>query len=62
MQEFAETAMKKHMKNLQRELDEQNKKNKTAPFRDLNQKEIDKLLKNSMSWSERYRVYTKELG
>ena len=62
MQEFAETAMKKHMKNLQAELDEQNKKNKTAPFRDLNKKEIDKLLKTAMRRSERYRVYTKELG
>jgi len=62
MQAFAETAMKKHMKNLQGELDIQNKKNKTAPFRKLNQKEIDKLLKTAMRRSERYRVYTKEMG
>jgi len=62
MQDFAETAMKKHMKNLQGELDKQNKKNKTAPFRDLNKKEIEKLLKTAMRRSERYRVYTKELG
>ena len=62
MQAFAEEAMKKHMKNLQGELDLQNKKNKTAPFRDLNKKEIEKLLKTAMRRSERYRVYTKEMG
>lgn len=62
MQAFAETAMKKHMKNLQGEFDKQNKKNKTAPFRDLDNKQVDKLLKQSMKWSERYRVYTKEMG
>jgi len=62
MQAFAETAMKKHMKNLQGELDKQNKKNKTAPFRSLNKNEIEKLLKTAMRRSERYRVYTKELG
>lgn len=62
MQAFAEDAMKKHMKNLQGELDLQNKKNKTAPFRDLNKKEIEKLLKTAMRRSERYRVYTKEMG
>lgn len=62
MQEYAEEAMKKHMKNLQNELDTQNKKNKTAPFRGLTQKEIDVELKKAMTRSERYRVYTKELG
>jgi len=61
MQAFAEDAMKKHMKNLQGELDKQNKKNKTAPFRGLNKKQVDKLLNQSMKWSERYRVYTKEM-
>jgi len=62
MQAFAEEAMKKHMKNLQGELDKQNKKNKTAPFRDLDKKQVDKLLTQSMKWSERYRMYTKEMG
>ena len=61
MQDFAEDAMKKHMKNLQGELDKQNKKNKTAPFRNLDEKQVDKLLTQSMKWSERYRVYTKEM-
>ena len=62
MQEYAEEAMKKHMKNLQNELDSQNKKNKTAPFRGLSQKEIDVELTKAMTRSERYRVYTKEMG
>lgn len=62
MQEYAEEAMKKHMKNLQDELDSQNKKNKTAPFRGLTQKEVDVELNKAMRRSERYRVYTKELG
>ncbi|PHS10778.1 MAG: penicillin-binding protein [Kordia sp.] len=62
MQAFAETAMKKHMKNLQGEFDTQNKKNKTTPFRNLDKKEIEKLLKTAMRRSERFRVYTKEMG
>jgi len=62
MQAFAEDAMKKHMKNLQGEFDKQNKKNKTAPFRGLNKKEIDKLLKTAIRRSERYRMYTKVMG
>jgi len=62
MQAFAEEAMKKHMKNLQGELDHQNKRNKTAPFINLDKKEIEKLLKTAMRRSERYRVYTKEMG
>jgi len=62
MQAFAEEAMKKHMKNLQGELDKQNKKNKTAPFRDLDKKQIDRILKQSMRRSDRYWMYTKEMG
>ena len=62
MQDFAETAMKKHMTNLQNEFDSQNKKNKTAPFRNLTQKEVTGLLKSHMTRTERYRVLTKEMG
>ena len=62
MQEYAEKAMEKHMKNLQNVLDNQNKKNKTAPFRGLTQKEINTELTRAMLRSERYRVYTKEMG
>ncbi|HBY68016.1 MAG TPA: penicillin-binding protein, partial [Flavobacteriaceae bacterium] len=35
MQEYAEEAVDMHMKNLQKEFDSQNEKNKTAPFRDI---------------------------
>ncbi len=62
MQAYAETAMKKHMVNLQTEFDKQNKKNKTAPFRNLTKKEVDALLKSHMTRTERYRVLTKEMG
>lgn len=62
MQAFAEEAVSKHMKNLQQEFDKQNKQNKTAPFRELTKAEVKKLLKTAMRRSERYRVYTKELG
>ncbi|MFD0963166.1 penicillin-binding protein 1A [Pseudofulvibacter geojedonensis] len=61
MQEYAENAVTRHMKNLQNEFDKQNKKNKTAPFRGLNNKEIERSLLTAMKRSERYRVYTKEL-
>jgi len=62
MQAFAETAMKKHMVNLQTEFDKQNKKNKTAPFRNLTKKEVNNLLKSHMTRTERYRVLTKDMG
>ena len=62
MQEIAEHAVVKHMTNLQREFDRQSKKNKTAPFIDLTKNEVNSLLKTAMRRSERYRVYTKELG
>lgn len=61
MQAYAENAVAKHMKNLQNEFDTQNKKNKTAPFRGLNKKEIESSLLSAMKRSERYRVYTKVL-
>ncbi len=62
MQAFAETAMKRHMVNLQNEFDKQNVKNKTAPFRNLTKKKINDLLKSHMKRTERYRILTKEKG
>jgi penicillin-binding protein 1A len=56
MQIYAENSMDKHMANLQEEFDSQNKKNKTAPFRDVNEKEITKIISNSIRRSERYRA------
>lgn len=57
MQKHGEDAVLAHMNNLQREFDEQNEKNKTAPFRDLDKDEIERLImKPAMRRSERYRV------
>jgi len=55
MQEYAEDAVDKHMKNLQKEFDNQNKKNKLAPFRDVSQEEIDRILNSAMKRSDRWR-------
>ncbi len=53
----AEQAMNDHMKNLQREFFKQNNRstNKTAPFYDLREGEIDTLLKRAAYRSERWR-------
>ena len=57
MQTFAEIATKEHMTNLQAEFFVQNtpKRNRTAPFQDLNSKEITELLNSGMRRSERWR-------
>ena len=55
MQKYAETAMQQHMKQLQKEFDTQNKKNKTAPFRNLTKKEIERTIFLAMRRSERWR-------
>jgi len=57
MQEYAESAVKAHMAKLQAEFFHQNtpKRNPTAPFLELDKKEIDALLKRSMKQSERWR-------
>ncbi|WP_271855344.1 penicillin-binding protein 1A [Patiriisocius marinus] len=60
MQTYAENSMEKHMANLQEEFNSQNKKNKTAPFRDVTEEEIDKIINNSIRRSERYRAMTEE--
>ncbi|WP_324720257.1 penicillin-binding protein 1A [Salinimicrobium sp. HB62] len=61
MQEYAEEAVQMHIANLQKEFDRQNKSNKTAPFRDITQQEIDKLMTDAMRRSERWRIL-KEKG
>lgn len=61
MQEYAEEAVQMHIANLQKEFDRQNKNNKTAPFRDISQQEIDKLMTDAMRRSERWRIL-KEKG
>ena len=60
MQGYAEKAMKSHMSNLQNEFTKQNKYNKTAPFRDVEPEEIERIIKNSIRRSERYRAMTAE--
>ncbi|MDN3723225.1 transglycosylase domain-containing protein [Aequorivita sp. SDUM287046] len=55
MQEYAEQAVKKHMAHLQKAFDEQNKKNKTAPFRDITEEETKSILNSAMRKSDRWR-------
>jgi len=63
MQQYAEEAVQKHMPRLQEEFDRQNtpKRNPTAPFLELDNAEIDALMKRGMRQSERWRVM-KEKG
>ena len=63
MQQYAEDAVQKHMPRLQAEFDHQNtpQRNPTAPFLELDNAEIDALMKRGMRQSERWRVM-KEKG
>ena len=56
MQRYAESAVDQHMRNLQKEFDLQNKKNKTAPFRHVTKEEIDKIINSAMRRSDRWRI------
>ena len=57
MQTYAESVVKEHMSNLQDAFFEQNtpKWNPTAPFLDLTEKEVDRLMSQAMMRSERWR-------
>ena len=55
MQAYAETAVEKHLKNLQKEFDAQNLDNETAPFRGIDASEINKILKKGIKNSDRYK-------
>ena len=57
MQTYAEKAVREHMSNLQDAFFEQNtsKWNPTAPFLDLTEKEIERLMDQAMRRSERWR-------
>lgn len=61
MQQYAEEAVAKHMPNLQAEFDSQNTKNSTAPFLDLDEKEIKRIMNTGMRRSERWRKMKYEL-
>ena len=54
-QAYAETAVEKHMKKLQKEFFRQNKNNKTAPFRSLEPEEIDRIINQAIKNSSRYK-------
>ena len=56
MQQYAEESVKAHLTKLQKEFNRQNKGNKTAPFRDLEKKDMDRIVKQAMRRSERYRI------
>ncbi|MGX1023004.1 penicillin-binding protein 1A [Psychroflexus sp. MBR-150] len=58
-QTYAENAVEAHMKNLQKVFFEKNKNNKTAPFRSLSQKEIDRIIDRSIKNSSRYKQMKK---
>jgi penicillin-binding protein 1A len=55
MQRYAEDAVDAHMPRLQAEFDDQNKKNKTAPFLDITEEETESLMKSAMRRSVRWK-------
>ncbi len=56
MQQYAEEAVDLHIANLQKSFDEQNEKNKTAPFRDLTEEETEGIMNSAMRRSDRWRI------
>ncbi|MDD3720964.1 MAG: transglycosylase domain-containing protein [Lutibacter sp.] len=54
MQKYAEEAMKEHMANLQRVFNKEQKRNKTAPFYDLNKDQVASTLAQAMKRSDRW--------
>lgn len=55
MQKYAEEAVQEHMSNLQKAFDKTIAKNKTAPFYDLTEDEIQKTMMQAMKRSDRWR-------
>ncbi|QAA82162.1 penicillin-binding protein [Aequorivita sp. H23M31] len=60
MQQYAEEAVHAHMARLQIVFDEQNKNNKTAPFRHITEEETDKIMNSAMRKSDRWREMKKQ--
>ncbi|MFC4689283.1 penicillin-binding protein 1A [Dokdonia genika] len=54
MQKIAEDAVAAHMPRLQKEFDRQNEKNKTAPFRDIEEDDVDRIFNNAIKSSSRW--------
>ncbi|MGI9532203.1 penicillin-binding protein 1A [Lutimonas sp.] len=59
LQQNAEEAMTEHMSNLQRVFFKQQKKNKTAPFYDLEKSQIESTMLSAMKRSDRWRKMKK---
>lgn len=59
MQKYAENAVKLHMPNLQKAFFEQSKKNKTAPFVNLTEKEVKNAYKRAIKSSYRWKIMKK---
>ncbi|AZJ34584.1 penicillin-binding protein 1A [Tenacibaculum singaporense] len=55
MQKYAEEAVYEHMANLQTYFDKEQKRNKNAPFYDINKKEIEKIIRRAKQNSDRYK-------
>ena len=55
MQQHAEDAMAEHMSNLQRVFDKEQKRNKTAPFYDIDKTQIASTIEQAMKRSNRWR-------
>lgn len=61
MQKYAEEAVAEHMKNLQTAFDKELKRNKTAPFSDITEDEIERIINRDVKNSPRYKKF-KEQG
>ncbi|CAM1338972.1 penicillin-binding protein 1A [Tenacibaculum aestuarii] len=55
MQQYAEEAVQEHMANLQSYFDKEQKRNKTAPFYDIDKREIEGILRRAKLNSDRYK-------
>ncbi len=55
MQNYAEEAVDEHMRNLQKSFFKIQKKNKTAPFYDIEKSQIESTMKSAMKRSDRWR-------
>ena len=55
MQQYAEEAVVEHMSNLQTYFDKEQKRNKTAPFYDIDKTEIERILRRAKLNSDRYK-------
>ncbi len=59
MQQYAEEAIEEHMANLQKYFFEEQKKNKTAPFYDIDKNDVRKILNRAKKNTDRYKSMKK---